>query len=208
VKTVMACWIVVGLALLGLPARADPAEPRDLPVHLAQANDGGPYTFVRAKFRIDWLYRQPIAGVGTEADSAEASLRNVFGAAAGWIDRPVSEEDLASLLMRMMPRIAVRRETAEIGLLKIVPAALGGDQAASRESLRRTKDPAARTDYYIQLICRHGERGGTPSGGRKKDDHEGTPRVGWTGNPCWHAALMPCSVRALELFDLSFRQEA
>jgi hypothetical protein len=51
------------------------------------------------------------------------------------------------------------------------------------------------------------ERGGKPSEGRKKDDPDGTPREGWTGNPCYHAALMPCYVRVLEHFELPFRQQ-
>ena len=30
---------------------------------------------------------------------------------------------------------------------------------------------------------------------------------GWTGNPSYHAALMPCYVRVLEHFELPFRQK-
>jgi hypothetical protein len=155
----------------------------------------------------DWLHRQYLVGVGEKADAAEGSLRNVLGAAAGWLDRPVSEEELATLLVQMMPRIATGRESAEIGLLKIVPAVLGSDQGAVKEVLRRDRDLVARTDYYIKLIRRHVELGGKPSEGRKKDDPDGTPREGWTGNPCYHAALMPCYVRVLEHFDVPFRQK-
>jgi hypothetical protein len=157
--------------------------------------------------KVDWLYRQYLAGVGETAETAEGSLRAVLGAAAGWIDRPVSEEDIAALLVAMMPRIANGPETAEIGLLKIVPAVLKDDKAAIRETLRRDRDLVARTDYYIKVIKGHVERGGKPSEGRKKDDADGTPREGWTGNPCYHAALMPCYVRVLEHFELPFRQK-
>jgi hypothetical protein len=157
--------------------------------------------------KIDWLYRQHVAGVGETAETAEGALRAVLGAAAGWIDRPVNEEEMAALLVAMMPRIATGPETAEIGLLKIVPAVLKDDKAAARETLRRARDLAARTDYYINLIKRHVERGGKPSEGRKKDDPDGTPREGWTGNPCYHAALMPCSVRVLEHLELPFKQK-
>jgi hypothetical protein len=147
-----------------------------------------------------------VAGLGEKAADAEGSLRAVLGAAAGWIDRPVTEEEVAGLLVQMMPRIATSRESAEIGLLKIVPAMLKNDPAAITEALGRARDPVARTDYYINLIQRHVERGGKPSEGRKKDDPDGTPREGWTGNPCYHAALMPCYVRVLEHFELPFRQ--
>jgi hypothetical protein len=63
-------------------------------------------------------------------------------------------------------RIAPSRETAEIGLLKIVPAVLQNEPVAVKEALRRARDQAARTDYYINLIGRHVERGGKPSEGR------------------------------------------
>jgi glyoxylase-like metal-dependent hydrolase (beta-lactamase superfamily II) len=158
--------------------------------------------------RIDWLYRQYAAGLGQDAVAAEGALRTVLGAASGWIDRPVSEEELATRLVQMMPRIATARETAEIGLLKVVPAVLAGEPAEVKRALGRGRDQAVRTDYYINLIRGHVARGGRPSEGRKKDDPDGTPREGWTGNPCYHAALMPCYVRVLEHFELPFpRQE-
>jgi hypothetical protein len=157
---------------------------------------------------VDWLYRQYAAGIGQNAEAAEGSLRAVLSAAAGWIDRPFSEEEIAALLVKMMPRIATGRESSEIGLLKIVPAALSNDQTAVKAALGRAKDQVARTDYYINLIRRHVELGGRPSEGKKKDDKDGTPREGWTGNPCYHAALMPCYVRVLEHFDLPFPQKA
>jgi hypothetical protein len=130
----------------------------------------------------------------------------VLGASAGWIDRPVSEEKLAALLVQMMPRIATGRESAEIGLLRIVPAVLGNDPASIQDALHRARDQASRTDEYINMIRRHVERGGKPSEGRKKDDSDGTRREGWIGNACYHAALMPCYVRVLEHFELPFRQ--
>jgi hypothetical protein len=170
------------------------------------AQAGGPVPSWQPK--IDWLYRQYVHGLGETAGTAEGAIRAVLGAAAGWIDRPVSEEEVAARLVEMIPRIATSRESAEIGLLKVVPAVLSGDQDAVRNALNRTRDQAARTDYYINLIRRHVERGGKPSEGRKKDDPDGTPREGWTGNPCYHAALMPCYVRVLEHFELPFPQEA
>jgi hypothetical protein len=157
--------------------------------------------------KVDWLYRQHVVGVGEKAEAAEAALRSVLGAAAGWLDRPVTEEEVASLMVAMMPRIATSRESAEIGLLKVVPAVLQDDKAALREALRRYKDPVERTDYYINVIRKHVELGGKPSEGRRPNDPDGTPREGWTGNPCYHAALMPCYVRVLEHFEVPFRQK-
>src|SRR5262249_6596729 len=125
--------------------------------------------------KVDWLYRQYVVGVGEQEQTAEGALRAVLGAAAGWIDRPITEEEVAALLVQMMPSIATGRETAEIGLLKIVPAVLQNDQAGIKTALSRAKDPVARTDYYIRLIQRHVERGGRPSEGKKKDDPDGTP---------------------------------
>jgi hypothetical protein len=156
--------------------------------------------------KVDWLYRQYLAGLGENGKAAEGALRDVLGAAAGWIDRPVSEEEVAALLVQMMSRIATSRESAEIGLLKIVPAVLRNDQAATDSALNRYRDQADRTDYYIDLIRTHVKRGGKPSEGRRPNDADGTPREGWTGNPCYHAALMPCYVRILEHFELPFRQ--
>src|SRR5207245_1756184 len=63
--------------------------------------------------KTDWLYRQYVAGLGEKADGAEKSLRGVLGAAAGWIDRPISEEEMARLLVLMMPRIATGPESSE-----------------------------------------------------------------------------------------------
>jgi hypothetical protein len=156
---------------------------------------------IRWQPKVDWLYRQYACGLGDKAELAEDSLRAVLGAAAGWIDRPVSEEDVATLLVQMMPRIAGRGESSELGLLKIVPAVLSDDRAAINEALRRARDPVERTAYYINEIRSHVAGGGKPSEGRKKSP-DGSFHEGWTGNPCYHAALMPCYVRVLEHFDL------
>jgi hypothetical protein len=176
-------------------------RPSDPPIPAGVGGKGG-----RWQPKVDWLYRQYVAGLGENAEAAEGSLRSALGAAAGWIDRPVSEEEVAALLVQMMPQIATGRQTSEIGLLRIVPAVLANDPAAIRSELGRVRDQAARTDFYINLIRRHVERGGKPSDGRMKDDPDGTPREGWTGNPSYHAVNMPCYVRVLEHFELPFRQ--
>jgi hypothetical protein len=154
---------------------------------------------------VDWLYRQYIVGVGDNAPAAEAGLRDVLGAAAGWIDRPISQEEVANRMIAMMPRLS-NRQTSEIGLLKIIPALIADDHAAVKEALRRTRDQVERTDFYINLIKDWVARGGRPSAGGKVEP-DGTRREGWTGNACYHAALMPCYVRVLEHFKVPFRQK-
>jgi hypothetical protein len=183
----------------------DPAITRVMtPQPLRRPNDPPPKDAPRpARWqpKVDWLYRQYVCGLGAKGDQAEGSLRAILGAAAGWIDRPVSEEEIASLLVQMMPRIATRGESSELGLLKIVSAVLKDDRAAINEALRRTRDPVERTEYYITEIKRHVAGGGKPSEGRKKAP-DGSFHEGWTGNPCYHAALMPCYVRVLDHFEL------
>src|SRR5262249_34466457 len=155
--------------------------------------------------KVDWLYRQYIVGVGEKAPAAEAALRDVLGAAAGWIDRPITQEEMALRMVAMMPRISARN-SAEIGLLKIVPALIANDPAAVKEALRTARGQVERTNFYINLIRDWVARGGRPSAGGKVEP-DGTRREGWTGNACYHAALMPCYVRVLEHFEVPFRQK-
>jgi hypothetical protein len=192
------------LALTWTHRLDDPAIARLMgPQVMRRPNEPPPKDQMQPRWqpKVDWLYRQYVCGFGDNAAAAESALRNALGAAAGWIDRPVSEEEIAALLVQMMPKIATRRESAEIGLLKIVPAALQDDASAIAEALRRARDPVERTDYYINEIQRHVAGGGKPSEGRKKAP-DGSFHEGWTGNPCYHAALMPCYVRVLEHFGL------
>ena len=163
---------------------------------------------IRWEPKVDWLYRQYMVGLGESAEAAEGALRGSLGAAAGWIDRPVSEEDVASLLVGMMDDIGRAGQSAEIGLLKIVPAVLSNNAAAINAALRdRAQDYPARTETYLDLLRRTVAEGGKPAGGSKLLP-DGTRREGWTGNPCYHASLMPCHVRILEHFDLPFSREA
>lgn len=157
--------------------------------------------------KIDWLYRQYIAGVGEEAGAAEASLRSTLGAAAGWIDRPVSEEETAALLVAMMRNIGVTGQSAEIGLLKIIPAVFDNNQSAINETLKdRLLDVVSRTDQYIEAMRKNVADGGQPAAGSKLLPN-GIRVEGWTGNPCYHASLMPCYVRVLEFLEQPFAKE-
>jgi hypothetical protein len=151
--------------------------------------------------KIDWLYRQYVVGLGSQADDAEHALRDVLGAAAGWIDRPISEEEIAMLLLENAHDIGYR-QSSEIGQLGIISPLLAGDEAGVRNVLSRARSPVERTDYYINMIREHVARGGKPSEGRRPTDPDGTPREGWSGNACYHAGQMPCYIRVLEHFDL------
>jgi hypothetical protein len=185
----------------------DPAITRLMtPQPLRRPNDPPPQPKpVVWRPKVDWLYRQYIMGVGDKAPAAEAALRDVLGGGAGWIDRPVSQEELAALMIASMPRLS-GKQTSEIGLLKIVPALLADDKAAIKEALRTARDQSERTDFYIALIKDWVARGNRPSAGGKVDP-DGTRREGWTGNACYHAANMPCYVRVLEHFEVPFRQK-
>lgn len=157
--------------------------------------------------KTDWLYRQYVLGVGEQAASAEGALRNVLGAAAGWIDRPFGEEEIAALLVSLMDEIGRGGQSAEIGLLKVVAAALAEDQAAVDAALRdRFQNHTERTNFYIDIIRRSVAQGLKPSGGGKQLP-DGSRQEGWTGNPCYHSALMPVSVRTMEYFDLRFPRD-
>ncbi|MBI1311087.1 hypothetical protein GC176_07240 [bacterium] len=150
----------------------------------------------------DWLYRQYVLGVGEQAESAEGALRSVLGAASGWIDRPFSEEQVAALLVSLMDEIGRGGQSSEIGLLKVVSAVIADDRAAIDKALRdRFQNHTERTDFYIDIIRRSVATGMKPSsGGGQQPD--GSRLEGWTGNPCYHAALMPVSIRTMEYFDL------
>lgn len=152
--------------------------------------------------KTDRLYRQYVLGVGEEAVSAERALRNVLGAAGGWIDRPFSEEEIAALLVSLMDEIGRGGQSSEIGLMKVVSAVLADDRSAIDKALRdRFQNHTERTDFYIDLIQRSVAKGIKPSsGGGQQPD--GSRLEGWTGNPCYHAALMPVSIRTMEYFDL------
>jgi hypothetical protein len=152
--------------------------------------------------KTDRLYRQFVLGVGDEAASAESALRNVLGAAGGWIDRPFGEEEIAALLVSLMDEIGRGGQSSEIGLLKVVSAVLADDRLAIEKALRdRFQNHTQRTNFYIDIIRQSVEKGIKPSsGGGQQPD--GSRLEGWTGNPCYHAALMPVSIRTMEYFDL------
>jgi hypothetical protein len=155
---------------------------------------------------VDWLYRQYAVGVGEEADSAEAALGDVLGAAAGWIDRPVDEEEMASLLVR-----AAQTLSADAGLkwsreMEAVPCLFNPDPAGLKKALSRWFDQVAQTDRYIELMETNLSLGGNPIAGRTGKAN-GPRGEGWIGNPSYHATCLPYNVRFLDHFDLPYPQE-
>ena len=97
--------------------------------------------------------------------------------------------------------VVARPESAEIGLLKIVPAVMADEKAAIRCALRdRMADVVARSDQYIGQLRANVANGGHPATGSKLMP-DGSRVEGWTGNPCYHAALMPTYLRVFELLD-------
>src|SRR5262249_47474269 len=153
----------------------------------------------------DWLYRQYIAGVGDKGPAAEAALRGVLGAAAGWIDRPITQEEMATKLRAMVTRLS-NRQSSELGQLKTIAQLMAGNPAGVTLALRAARDQVERTNFYINLINDWVARGGRPSAGGKVDP-DGTRREGWTGNACYHATSLPLYVRVLEHFELPFKQK-
>lgn len=167
--------------------------------HLAAADT--PATRPSWKPKIDWVYRQYVLGIGENEGDAETAMRGPLGAAAGWIDRPVSEEETAALLVSMARNIGAGGQSGEIGLLKIVPAVLNDDAAAIQNTQRdRLLDYVGRSDQYITALRANVANGGHPAAGSKLMP-DGSRVEGWTGNPCYHASLMPTDARVREFFE-------
>ncbi len=176
--------------------------------HIAAAEGAPDAAKLQWQPNIDWLYRQYIVGVGEKADEAEAALRQPLCAAAGWIDRPFTEEEIAKQLVSHASHIGVMGQSAEINLLKVVPAIMRDDHAAISQAMNdRLNDVVARTDQYIAAMKANAANGGHPAAGSKQLPN-GERVEGWTGNPCYHAALMPAQVRVLEFFDQKFNRDA
>ena len=116
--------------------------------------------------------RQYAVGVGEGQDDAETALRNVVGAAAGWIDRPVEQPQIASLLVRMMQNQRVVFPISWAGPLQSLPYLLRSDPAGAREVLRRSTNLARGLDGQIKNMRTHVAHGGNPVEGGTRDEKE------------------------------------
>jgi hypothetical protein len=162
--------------------------------------------WVKWQPKIDWLYRQYAVGVGQQAESAEAALRGVIGAAAGWLDRPVDEEEMARLLVRSAQTLSPDAALKWSREMEVVPCLLNPDPAGLKKALARWPDQAAQTDHYIKLIETHVSLGGNPIEGRTGKE-PGPRGEGWIVNPSYHATCLPYNVRFLDHFDLPYPKE-
>ncbi|MGB2824374.1 MAG: hypothetical protein WBF17_25590 [Phycisphaerae bacterium] len=158
--------------------------------------------------KTDWLYRQYAIGVGKRGGEAEAALRQVIGAAAGWIDRPFDEERIAAALVGMVrnqrPGLPNRAE----GPFQALPYLLNADPTAAKKVLAESRDTVQETERWIREMRGHVARGGDPVHGRRPElAAKGIPCEGWIDNPAYHASWLPTYTRFREHFALSAQQE-
>ena len=157
--------------------------------------------------KIDWLYRQYAVGVGEGAAPAEAALRALLGAAAGWIDRPADEEEIAALLVenaRSLSDDAALKWSRE---MQVLPHLLNPDPAGLKTALARWPDETKETDRYIELMQNHIAAGGNPIADRTGGLTGDRRGEGWIVNPSYHATQLPYYIRFLQHFDLPYPED-
>jgi hypothetical protein len=109
--------------------------------------------------KVDWLYRQYAVGVGDKAEwpagaergsiakdnPAETALRAILSAAAGWIDRPFDEEEMATLLIHTAQTLSPDAALKWSREMETVPCLLNPDPAGLKKALARWPDQVAQT---------------------------------------------------------------
>lgn len=161
--------------------------------------------YVRWQPKTDWFYRQYVVGLGERADEAESAVQNVTAAAAGWIDRPFGEEELAGLLAET---IRNRSDTARMKWsreMEVLPSLLNPDPAGLKQALARWPDQVAVTDTYIQKMENNKAQGGHYLTGNS--NASGGNGEGWIVNPSYHATQLPYYVRFLQHFELPYPEQ-
>jgi len=156
-------------------------------------------TFVKWRPRVDWLYRQYLVGVGERATDAEAGVRQVLGAAWGWLDRPFREEEIAELLVRFSHRkssglAGASHEHAWTVLPGILHKA---DCAGVGKVLQECADPKETAATAMDMIQKHVAAGGRPIEGTTKGGGEG-----WHNNPAYAGVDVPVALRFMDHFEL------
>lgn len=157
--------------------------------------------------KVDWLYRQYLVGVSDRPEAAEANLRGVLGAAAGWIDRPLDEEAVAATIVEIIRKLPVEQSGTEYDQLMVATYILNGDAAGARGYLARARNLAEKGDTYIRDIQDTIDKGGKPASGSKVDAN-GVRHEGWTGNPCYFAHLLPAILRLFDFYELNYPKES
>jgi hypothetical protein len=156
-------------------------------------------SFVTWRPRIDWLYRQYLVGVGTTAAETERNARDVLGAAYGWVDRPIAEDEIADLIVHYTVRKASQLAgTSHQQAWMVLPAALrDADRTRVQNVLRESADPAEGAAAAIEMILKHEAAGGRPIEGMTKGGGEG-----WHNNPAYFAVDVPVALRFMDHFHL------
>jgi len=167
----------------------------------------GQLAYIRWQPRIDWLYRQYAVGVGPTESKAESALRGLMGAAAGWIDRPADEEEIASLLVETARRLSAGARLKWSKQMQVLPHLLNPDPAGVKMALARWPSEAAEADRFINLIKTHVSLGGNPIEGKTGGQPGGPYGEGWIVNPSYRATELAYELRFLEHFDLPHPQE-
>ncbi|MBI4586478.1 MAG: hypothetical protein HY717_20905 [Planctomycetes bacterium] len=177
------------------------SPPANMPNEEVQALEEA-LKYTRWEPKVDWLYRQYAVGMGETPPLAEAAVRNVLGAAAGWIDRPFGEEEIAGLLAQSLLGSARRRSPPRPNqsLYEALPYLLNDpDPEGIRQILKSIDDPKDGAAGFIKTIQNHIAAGGNGVTGRWTENPHGE---GWESNPAYHSCGMPSSLRFLEHFDL------
>jgi hypothetical protein len=156
--------------------------------------------------KVDWLYRQYAVGVGDKADSAEAALRGILSAAAGWIDRPFDEEEMAALLIHTAQTLSPDAALKWSREMETVPCLLNPDPAGLKKALARWPNQVAQTNHYIELMETNIAAGGNPIAARS-GRADGPRGEGWIDNPSYFATCLPYNVRFLDHFDLPYPEQ-
>lgn len=154
-------------------------------------------TFVRWRPREDWLYRQYVVGVGDSATASEQSIRQVVGAAAGWVDRSYDEQELAELIVQFSLRKSSKLSPGSQSWVAL-PAVLNRvDSESALKILHECPDPREIAADAMQRIRKCIAGGGRPIDGTTKDGGEG-----WLHNPAYAGVDVPVSLRFMDHFGL------
>ncbi len=158
------------------------------------------------KPKVDWLYRQYLVGAGPNAEASTVALREVLGAAAGWIDRPLDEEAVASTVVEIIKKLPLDRTGTEYDQLIVATPMVNGDLAGAKSYLSRARNQSEKADFYIATMRDFVARGGKPAAGSHVDP-DGVRREGFTGNPCYFAHLLPAYLRVFDFFELPYPRD-
>ncbi|MBI4585710.1 MAG: hypothetical protein HY717_16990 [Planctomycetes bacterium] len=157
--------------------------------------------FITWHSKVDWFFRQYMVSVGEESGATEIAVRDVLGAAGGWIDRPFTQEEIADLAGKAFAlglSQQKREPPAQYSLLGFLPYLFNQPDASGvRQALRTTADAKDQTDAVIKGLKTHIERGGDPIKG-SADGSEG-----WENNPSYFATDLPTWLRFAEHFELT-----